>query len=263
MLDDELAKEVRVPFKDTRYDRAGELFQDDQSIQLFNLLVNSKTYENVNDTYEIIPYRQIKEWYYYREDYWITFGFDRNHPGQSATVIDCGAYIGDSVLNICESIPEKDIYYYALEPLNENAEIIRSTEVFYKKCAELHVLEYGAGEKDEKLYFHLPEGGETGGGKFTDQEEGAAGLLEIRKLDDLEIDYRGTLYIKMDIEGSELQALKGAEATIKKHRPFLAVCLYHRKNDLIEIPLYIKSLGVEYDYYLRGGYHTILWAIPK
>lgn len=36
-----------------------------------------------------------------------------------------------------------------------------------------------------------------------------------------------------------------------------------RKNDVLEIPEYINSLGCQYDYYLRGGYHTILWAIPK
>jgi len=55
----------------------------------------------------------------------------------------------------------------------------------------------------------------------------------------------------MDIEGSELNALKGAEAVIRKYHPVLAVCVYHKKEDLLEIPQYIKSLYPGYKLYLR------------
>lgn len=109
----------------------------------------------------------------------------------------------------------------------------------------------------------MPSNGNTEGGRFTADSKDSKNSLDVKRIDDLDIDYKGTLYIKMDIEGSELQALKGAIDTITKYKPYLAVCLYHRKNDLVEIPLFIDSLGVKYDYYLRGGYHTILWAIPQ
>ncbi|MFH1618985.1 MAG: FkbM family methyltransferase [bacterium] len=55
----------------------------------------------------------------------------------------------------------------------------------------------------------------------------------------------------MDIEGAELDALKGAAETIKKNRPKLAICIYHKPSDLFEIPLFIKSLVPEYRFYLR------------
>jgi FkbM family methyltransferase len=59
-------------------------------------------------------------------------------------------------------------------------------------------------------------------------------------------------FINMDIEGAELEALKGAEKTIRSSRPDLAICVYHAPNHLWEIPLYLHSLGVGYRFYLRN-----------
>ncbi|MEI6826576.1 MAG: FkbM family methyltransferase [Desulfuromonadales bacterium] len=59
-------------------------------------------------------------------------------------------------------------------------------------------------------------------------------------------------YIIMDIEGAELEALKGAENTIRNNRPDLAICLYHSPHHLWEIPLYLDGLGLGYRFYLRN-----------
>jgi FkbM family methyltransferase len=73
-------------------------------------------------------------------------------------------------------------------------------------------------------------------------------------------------FIKMDIEGAELHALKGAANTIRKFHPRLAISLYHSIHDFQKIPPYIDSLGIRYDFYLE--HHTIfenetvLFCIP-
>jgi FkbM family methyltransferase len=72
-------------------------------------------------------------------------------------------------------------------------------------------------------------------------------------------------FIKMDIEGAELSALKGAEKSLRKWKPRLAISLYHKPEDLFEIPLYLNSLNLGYRFYLDHftiyKEETVLFAI--
>lgn len=74
-------------------------------------------------------------------------------------------------------------------------------------------------------------------------------------------------FIKMDIEGAELSALKGGIETIKKYRPQLAISIYHSNEDFINIPLYLNRELTNYNFAI-GHYspslsETVLYAIPK
>ena len=69
----------------------------------------------------------------------------------------------------------------------------------------------------------------------------------------------------MDIEGSEYEALLGAKDTIYSSKPNLAICLYHKPNDLYEIPLLINSWNLGYKFYLRmhsySAFDLVLYAV--
>lgn len=65
-------------------------------------------------------------------------------------------------------------------------------------------------------------------------------------------------FIKMDIEGAEMEALKGAAEVIKANKPGLAISIYHKPNDFYEIPLYIMALVPEYRLYVR--HHSCFFA---
>lgn len=58
-------------------------------------------------------------------------------------------------------------------------------------------------------------------------------------------------YIKLDIEGSELEALNGAAKTITRWKPKMAICVYHKPEDLWTLPTYIKSLRSDYEFQFR------------
>lgn len=72
-------------------------------------------------------------------------------------------------------------------------------------------------------------------------------------------------FIKMDIEGSEYQALLGAKQIIKEKVPKLAISVYHNPEDIVQIPRLILSLRKEYKFYIRHysstGFDTILYAV--
>jgi hypothetical protein len=58
-------------------------------------------------------------------------------------------------------------------------------------------------------------------------------------------------FIKMDVEGAEVGALRGARSVITSCKPRLAVCLYHRLSDMWEIPLLLREMVPEYRFCCR------------
>ncbi|MGE5498607.1 MAG: FkbM family methyltransferase [Syntrophothermus sp.] len=74
-------------------------------------------------------------------------------------------------------------------------------------------------------------------------------------------------FISMDIEGTELYALYGAEKTLRKNRPDIAVCVYHSPAHLWEISDYLNSLDLGYNFYLRNYTsfvgETVLYAVAS
>ena len=76
---------------------------------------------------------------------------------------------------------------------------------------------------------------------------------------------RKVTFLKMDIEGSELAALRGAERIIREQRPKLAICVYHKPEDMWEIPSFILSCHPDYKLYLRHhsmlADETVLYAV--
>lgn len=88
--------------------------------------------------------------------------------------------------------------------------------------------------------------------------------IDVVALDEVLFDKTIT-FIKMDIEGAELNALNGAANIIKRNRPKLAISIYHNPNHMIDIPLYLKTLIPDYNLYIRHysiyPQETILYAI--
>ena len=76
---------------------------------------------------------------------------------------------------------------------------------------------------------------------------------------------RKVTFLKMDIEGSELAALRGAERIIREQRPKLAICVYHKPEDMWEIPGFILNCHPDYKLYLRhysiSYTETVLYAV--
>ena len=105
---------------------------------------------------------------------------------------------------------------------------------------------------------------ETGGQGSAIEEGAGMTYISTTSIDDTAGKDEVT-FIKLDVEGAELKALQGAEKTIRRCRPRLAVSVYHKLEDMIEIPDYILSLHNDYRLYLRhyqmSSCETILYAV--
>jgi hypothetical protein len=95
--------------------------------------------------------------------------------------------------------------------------------------------------------------------------EGGEKVLAVA-LDDVLTGFSPT-FIKMDIEGAEISALRGGEKTIRRCLPDLAVCVYHRINHIWDIPLLLDDWRLGYKMYLRSynpyTMETVLYATCK
>ena len=167
--------------------------------------------------------------------------------------IDAGACFGDTALFFACDVGERG-HVYSFDPMPKHCEIMR----------ENFNMNPGLGARITVFPFGLSDHGNEGtpvrsgidpGARLTDD-------LPARTIDSL--DLLRVDFIKMDVEGSELAALKGGEQTIRRHRPKLAISLYHRPEDFVAIPAWIDSLGVGYkmhlDHYSIHQEETVLYA---
>ena len=148
---------------------------------------------------------------------------------------------------------------YAWEPDRKNIEILNK---IIENHPNVKNIPYALWSEKTTLYFS-EEG--TAGSKVVANHESTVKTisLEANSIDNVHVEDKVS-FIKMDIEGAEMYAIKGAEHTIMRDRPNLAICIYHKPEDLWEIPLLIQSWVPDYKFYVRHYgerfYGTILFA---
>lgn len=171
--------------------------------------------------------------------------------------VDCGAYTGDTAEIFMRNTNNKYAHYYAFEPDGEH---FKEAEKFLMNKQNTTLTKKGLFSTETILNF---KDGYTSCSKICDTGEAVVKVTSIDKYfsDKPHI----PTFIKMDIEGAELEALEGAEFIIRKHKPKLAICVYHRPEDLYEIPEIIKSYREDYKLYLRHYTDTyselVLYAV--
>ncbi len=167
--------------------------------------------------------------------------------------VDCGAYNGDTLKCFLEQLNGGEYCYYAIEPEEENFNELKG--IANKAQKEfIHLYQVGLWDEMKDLYFQLDSitGKETGKIIDTPDVENTSiyDKIHVDTIDNI-IGGGSVDYIKMDIEGAELRALKGGEKTIKNNLPILGISAYHEMNHLWEVPLMIKKLNPKYNIFLR------------
>jgi FkbM family methyltransferase len=180
-------------------------------------------------------------WYY-----WQYFGGDIMIPSSHEIFVDAGVLDLGSSRDFIQWCGGNYDHIYAFEPditcFSECSRMLEAGNPFIKE--KISFLNKGLSDKNIKLKFYQ----DPHGGAHITPNGGSE--IETVALDEI-LNGKPVTFIKMDIEGSELAALKGAKNTIGKWKPRLAISIYHKPEDVIEIPLYILSLVPEYKMYIR------------
>jgi len=162
--------------------------------------------------------------------------------------VDCGAYNGDSVLEFVEKTNGNYRMIYAYEADELSYEMAKRA-LTTKMIDNVSISNIGVFNKKTTRCFAndgylgnriIIEGGIT---------------IPVDSLDNLLRERPHPItFIKMDIEGAELEALHGAHEIIRTDAPKLAISVYHKYGDIWDIPHYILTHFTGYKIYLRNEY---------
>lgn len=161
--------------------------------------------------------------------------------------VDAGGYDGDTTEEFVLRYPDyKKIYFF--EPSIKNLSAARAKLIGRR---DIHFSAMGLSNRRGMLNFN--------------SDAGSASAITEDSMESIHVDSLDTLlhnqpvsFIKMDLEGWEINALHGAKEIIKKYKPKLAVAVYHEAKDIREIPGFILSLNSDYKVYLR--HYTQGWS---
>jgi FkbM family methyltransferase len=221
---------------------------DERSRQVLDAVIQFRL---TADPVTLVPV--VEEGPYYRGLYHPNGLFEL---GEEEIYVDAGAYDGDSIRRFIERVAGRYERILAFEPDPKTFQ--RLKENF---ANEPRIEAFNAGLHRHKGVLNFRDDS-TRGAIFTDEGDKS---IEVVSLDEV-LAGDAASYIKMNIEGAEIDALHGARGTIEHWMPKLAISVYHRPSDLWRIPELVNQFSMAYDLYLRqhdgGVIETVLYAIP-
>jgi|GEM_PF-3738767 len=149
--------------------------------------------------------------------------------------IDAGAYVEDSSFVFDRYFkPEK---IYAIEPDNNNYKILRENLVV-NKMKNVVPLKLALYKRNGYLSF---EGNNFLSSTLANNQRG--NLVKVVTIDTLvkRLNLKRLDFIKMDIEGSEFDALKGSVGVLRTFKPDLLIAIYHKGSHFFEMPAWLKK----------------------
>lgn len=227
-----------------------DLFEDEYSKELYvEIMANRIAPWFAEKSYGDLS---LNEPYYFNSK-----GLKLNHD---EIFVDCGAYNGDTIQDFLNEVNDEFEHIYAFELARENYLALKDYTGSLPFSEKITLIEAGVGEKNYEVKFGKNSAGPDDGFSLS-QPQICTQTGQIRKIDDVLSGQKVTL-IKMDIEGSEMSALKGAENVIRENHPRMLICAYHRITDFYKVPEFLLSIHADYKFRLmhqsRTVYDTVL-----
>ncbi len=165
--------------------------------------------------------------------------------------VDLGAYNGDTIRELLSYTQNNYSEITAFEPDKRNFRKL-STYAEQEELRNINCHNIGAWSHEEILIF------DNKGGRNSVLSQTKGKEIPVNSVDNI-LNGEPATYIKYDVEGSEYEAILGAEKTIKMHFPKLNVALYHRSEDIFKLPLMLHEINPNYKMYLRQHPYIPAW----
>jgi FkbM family methyltransferase len=217
--------------------------KDDRSREVLDKLIEYRL------TVDPLSLESIVEWDLYAAEGLFTYSDDEVY-------VDAGTFDGDTIRLFIGRTHGKFARIIGFEPDPATFKRLAANFAHDKRVEPIN-----AGLYDEQKVLRFDADGSRGA--IFDER----GTIEIPVVS-LDSTVKGDriTYIKMNIEGAEIPALKGARSTIKHWKPKLLISAYHRPSDLWEVAAAIDAIRPDYNFYLRqhngGVIETVLYAVP-
>lgn len=231
-----------------------QLLEDDKSVEIFSELIRCR-----------IKNLPIPDSVFEGNQYFCLPRFAAFNPKE--TFVDCGAFCGDTTEQFIFKRFGSFNKIFAFEPDKKNftalkKRVARLTEEWALEENKIICIQAGIGLKTEQ--GSIEEKNDAGSRiSLTKDITDCANTIMIYALDDY-FKNQCISFIKADIESYEIDMLRGAELTIKRDHPKLAIAIYHNASDMYQILLYLHSLNAGYKFAIRhhtpDDYDTILYA---
>ena len=229
-------------------------------ITLYNLLEDEKS---KNVFIDILKFKLTEDYFYTisAKDKASLQYFDKEviNISDDEVFIDCGGYNGDTIASFLKFTNGKFKHIYSYEPEEINFKKLNDYISSLESKDKITTIKAGVYYKNKTFYLSGQSSATTCTETITDKK------AEVISIDE-SINHIPT-FIKMDIESFEIQALLGAIKNIKEHKPKLAICIYHKFDDLWNIPLLLKQWLPDYKFKMRHygstQEETVIYAIPR
>ena len=244
----------------------------------FDSAANPENHAAIRETYNSLCDEQSRLVFRAKLEYYLTFdkqilsGIESTKPiyfdseilslVPEESFVDCGAYVGDTLDEFLAACGGHFKVYYAFEPDTSNYEKLLALSA--SDPTRIHPLKFGLARASGHVRFLSTS---TVDARILRNGEEGGESLAVMSLDDFFANRPPPTMIKMDIEGSEADALIGASKIIAQSRPKLAISVYHHPADFWNLPLLMKKLNPSCNLHLRHYgkelADSVCYAVPE